>query len=518
MKLVALDVGEKRIGVATADSSVKIAVPHGTVMVDGNELAKIAEIMKLEDTKHLIVGLPRNAQGEETAQSRAVRDFVKKLQTYFVEQKLEKPLVKFQDESLTSVVAENRLTSKKTKKRHKGPDIDSEAAAIILQDFLVNFGKESTFVDDVKKKTKMKSGMKHKALKILMTLIGLILVAVVGAITWYAEMTKPVVSEIDCRGINPEYAERCVSLTFVVTEGESTNEIIDRLESTELIRSGFAFKIYMRLNHPGVVLRIGSYSLTNYMSIADILSELQKGSSAETFRIMFVPGETIADAKRRLAAAGFNDEEIKAGFAVDYSDHQLIADKPAGASLEGYIYGETYEFFATATVEDILRRTFDEMYSVVHENSLVTQYAERGLSLHDGITLASIIQREAPMNRPEDVRQVAQVFLLRLERNIALGSCAINEYQADLRGLPRNSALHEDVNVLGCPWSSRHCPGLPPTPISSPGKAALLAVANPKEGNYLFFITGDDGRMHYARTEREHQRNIDTYCKDRCFY
>jgi UPF0755 protein len=253
------------------------------------------------------------------------------------------------------------------------------------------------------------------------------------------------------------------------------------------------------------------------MSITDIVNKLKGGSVAETFRITFLPGGTVADAKKRLADAGFAVDKIEAGFVAQYN-HPVFEGKPDNGTLEGYIFGETYEFYTTATVEDVLKRTFDELYRVVQENDLVAKYTKEGLSLYEGITLASIIQREAPMDRHDDVRQVAQVFLLRLERNVPLGSCAINEYRADLLGIPRNSELHENLNILGCPWSSRHCTGLPPTPISSPGEVALLAVASPTEGDYLFFITDDDGNMRYARTATEHQRNIDNYCKVRCYY
>ena len=125
--LVSLDVGEKRIGVAVADTGVRIAVPFTTVLVDGNEIQSIAEIVLKEGAKTLVVGYPRNQQGEATAQTNYVEKFTEQLDI------LEIPIV-FQDESLTSVMAEQRL------KDHKRPytkaDIDAQAAAIILQDYL----------------------------------------------------------------------------------------------------------------------------------------------------------------------------------------------------------------------------------------------------------------------------------------------------------------------------------------------------------------------------------------------
>ncbi len=125
--IVCLDVGEKRIGVAVADSAVRIAVPFDTVDVDGDELASLAKIIIDQDAKVIVIGYPRNQSGEPTAQTHYVEDFAKTLQDIA-------PDIVFQDESLTSVLAEQRLAS------HNRPytksDIDAQAAAIILQDYL----------------------------------------------------------------------------------------------------------------------------------------------------------------------------------------------------------------------------------------------------------------------------------------------------------------------------------------------------------------------------------------------
>ena len=135
MKLLALDVGEKRIGVARADSTTRIAVPVGFVSVDGSEWQEIAKIARLNNTNFFVLGLPRSNEGNETAQSMYVRQFAKTLV-----EKLPGVKIRFQDESLTSVVAEERLKSRK--KRYEKGEIDAEAAAIILQDFLESFTVE----------------------------------------------------------------------------------------------------------------------------------------------------------------------------------------------------------------------------------------------------------------------------------------------------------------------------------------------------------------------------------------
>ncbi len=130
--LVSLDVGEKRIGVAVADTSVRIAVPFSTIEVDGNELAAINEILINENAEIVVVGYPRNQQGEATAQTDYVEKFAKQLED-------SGPKIVFQDESLTSVLAEQRLIDQK--KPYTKGDIDAQAASIILQDYLeANYG------------------------------------------------------------------------------------------------------------------------------------------------------------------------------------------------------------------------------------------------------------------------------------------------------------------------------------------------------------------------------------------
>lgn len=127
VNLLCLDVGEKRIGVAVGDSSVRIAVPFDTVSVDGSEIETIENLIKTEKTDVLVVGYPRNQAGEPTAQTKFVEDFTEKLSG-------KAPRIIFQDESLTSVIAEQRLIS--YKHPYSKADIDAQAAAIILQDFI----------------------------------------------------------------------------------------------------------------------------------------------------------------------------------------------------------------------------------------------------------------------------------------------------------------------------------------------------------------------------------------------
>jgi putative Holliday junction resolvase len=125
--IICLDVGEKRIGVAVGDMAVRIAVPFDTIEVDGSEIESIAELIANQAAEIVVVGYPRNQAGEVTAQTKYVEEFANRLSDVA-------PNIVFQDESLTSVIAEQRLVS--YKRPYTKGDIDAQAAAIILQDYL----------------------------------------------------------------------------------------------------------------------------------------------------------------------------------------------------------------------------------------------------------------------------------------------------------------------------------------------------------------------------------------------
>lgn len=125
--LIGLDVGERRIGVAVGDTGIRIAVPFDTIEVDGSEIERIAQIVVAEGADTMVVGYPRNQSGEPTAQTAFVEDFAHKLADITAR-------IVFQDESLTSVLAEEQLKS--YGRPYSKGDIDAKAAALILQDYL----------------------------------------------------------------------------------------------------------------------------------------------------------------------------------------------------------------------------------------------------------------------------------------------------------------------------------------------------------------------------------------------
>lgn len=334
-----------------------------------------------------------------------------------------------------------------------------------------------------------------KLLLICSSVILLVIVATaIAAASWYKANLAAVRD-------NPT----ATHVRVTIDEGMTPQLIANRLEEKEVIRSALAFRIYTKLHSNEDKLQAGSYSLSPGASTPDIVASLTSGK-VDTISITFLPGATVADDKKVLLKAGYSQNEIDTAFAKTYN-HPVFVDKPASADLEGYIYGETYDFPSSATVEQILTRTFEELYAVVKKDSLMTGFKAHGLTLYQGITLASIIQRE--VNTSTDMGQVAQVFLLRYKEGMSLGSDVTYQYAADKLGVPRTPTLDS-------PYNTRIVTGLPPGPISAPGASALNAVANPAAGDYVFFLSGDDDKTYFARTQAEHEKNIVDHCEMKC--
>ncbi len=513
MKLIALDVGTKRIGVAKADSSVRIAVPYAAVEVDGGEFKKIASLARAWDIHCFVLGLPRNSQGEETAQSRYVRKFARDLKQALPEAK-----ICFQDESLTSVEAEKRLKGRK--KGYKKGDIDSEAAAIILQDFLEQrTGAKAKTKATAARHHSVKAAKPHRLIITLAIILVLLGVAGAGGYLYYVQNTRAVFTDLDCSDPEDAESDACEDISFSVEEGATVGNVAVNLEQAGLIRNSLMFQIYYRLNQADTVIQTGEYQLNKTMTPGQILTRLAHGQS-QVFSLMLRPGETLRELRQTLRDSGYTDAEIDAGYSADYSGKDyswMFEGRPEGASLEGYLFGDTYEFYADDSVETILDRMLAEMAQNLKEHDLQAKFAEHGLNLYQGLTLASVVQKEA--NKADDQAMVAQVFYNRLRENMNLGSDVTVSYAWDLQNPDRDASEVSNAEKLelDSPYNTRKHPGLPYGPICNPGLQALNATANPSDAaaKYLFFLTGDDGVMYYSETEEGHRANM-VHCPELC--
>ncbi|MBR3323987.1 endolytic transglycosylase MltG [Candidatus Saccharibacteria bacterium] len=456
MKIIGLDVGTKRIGVARVDSSTKIAVPIGFLNVDGSEWQEIARIANIHSTNWFVLGLPRSNEGNETKQSVYVRQFAKKLV-----QKIPGARVRFQDESLTSVEAENRLKSRR--RAYEKGEIDAEAAAIILQDFIEGF-KESA-----------------------------------------APLPRKMVSQIPIQDT--------IENVKAVGRKEADKARMNAMKTKHKMKKWPILVIALVLIGAGVGGGIWWINREQARKEYEAYVAEIANKKAEVFQFTIRPGETIFDVKDSLINEGYSVAEVEEAFNADY-DFDFLKKRPAGATLEGYLYGETYEFYKSATVKEILTKFLAGMGQVISDNDLEARYAAHGLSLFEGITLASVVQKESPAG---EHARVAQVFLSRLAYGWKMGSDVTVKYALDVVD-PKRTTYTDNAAALtidSC-YNTRLYTGLPCGPISNPNLTSLLAVADPSDTSYLFFLTGDDGLMYYSYTESEHNQNAALHCQNLC--
>lgn len=343
--------------------------------------------------------------------------------------------------------------------------------------------------------------------------LGVMIVVVVAAV---------IAATMYYRALEPVSKTSLSTTRFVIAPNTPPSTIGAQLYDSGLIRSTTAFDIYIRVTRASGKFRAGTYNLSSAASTQEIVNHLITGKT-DTMRITFLPGAALrpnpttpenqrTDIESVLLRVGFQKTDIEAAFTKNYQ-HPLLAGRPASSDIEGYMYGETYDFPSDATLDQVFNKVFDTYYEAIQKTDVVASLAQHGLNLYQGIILASIIQREVSSTDAStpshDQQQVAQVFLLRLAKGMPLGSDVTAYYGAIKAG-------QSPTVAVDTPYNTRIHAGLPPGPIATPSIGALMAAAHPAPGDYLFFLSGDDDVTYYARTDEEHQANIRNHCQTKC--
>lgn len=293
---------------------------------------------------------------------------------------------------------------------------------------------------------------------------------------------------------------------ITVEQGSSVDTIANQLEGAGLIRSAWAFKLYVSSKQVRSDLQAGTYSLSPSQTVEQIVAQLTHGKIA-TDTITILPGQRVDQIKQTFINAGFSESAVTTALdPAQYAGNSALVDKPAGASLEGYIYPDTFEKDANTTPKDIVSQSLALMEKQLTPD-LRAAFAKQGISTYQAIVLASMVEQEA--SKTADRQQVAQVFLSRLHQDMTLGSDVTAFYGATLAGQPKSTSYDTPYNTL------LH-KGLPPTPISNVSASSLQAVAHPSSTDWLYFVAGDDGTVHFSKTYEEHQQLIEQYCHKLC--
>ncbi len=297
--------------------------------------------------------------------------------------------------------------------------------------------------------------------------------------------------------------------TFVVSKGDGTDVVADGLQKTGFIKNSLAFRIYVRLNN--ITIQAGSHTLSPSYSMGEIATKLSKADISER-DVKIADRSTLKEMKADWQKNyGFSETQINEAFSATYSNSVLDV-RPEGSSLEGYIFPDTYRIYSSDSPKTLINKSLTKLESIVKKHDLKTKFAARGMTLYQGITLASIIGEEVDTNA-NDQKTVAGVFYNRLNSGISLGSDVTFHY-AYAEGLC-------SVNTPACAsdYNTRTHSGLPPGPISNVTESALVAAAEPNQSDYYYFVAGDgadQGKTFFSRTYEEHKANIAAYCHTSC--
>ena len=327
-----------------------------------------------------------------------------------------------------------------------------------------------------------------------------------GLRTWYSHSLQPV-------------SHSTQIVYFTVESGENVSQIGKKLKQASLIKSTRAFETYVRSNNLFGFLQAGTYELNQSMSSQEIVSKLTKGEVAKNL-LTILPGKRLDEVKEAFIKQGYTVDQIERAFnPANYRDHPALASLPAGASLEGYLYPDSYQKLSDTPAEAIVRQSLDEMSEHLTPE-VISGFKAQGISTYEGIILASIVLKEYsnPTDEAEIMPKIAQVFLSRIRQGIALEADPTAIYGAVKDGvqLPSGTGRASTAIAHDSPYNTYQHPGLPPGSISNTNANALKAVANPATSTYLYFLTGDDCVTRFSHTLQEHEEATARYLKNGC--
>ena len=283
----------------------------------------------------------------------------------------------------------------------------------------------------------------------------------------------------------------------VIEKGQIGTEIADMLFERGLIRSTQGFKLWLYLSGTNDKLQTGHYQIPNKVTVHELISLLQEGH-VESIRVTIPEGYTVGDIaivleKNQIMKAKDFLAEAKTYVPYPY----MKGTKPATYPVEGFLFPSTYEIPVGATPRDVIQMMADEMNRYLTP-AVKKQIQAQHMSIHDFVTLASIVERESLFDA--DRPTIAGVFKKRLAHGIPLQSDATISY---VLGYAKENVTIGDTQ-LQSPYNTYVSKGLPPGPIANPGKKALDAVLHSENTDYLYFVADKEGHNHFSKSYEEH--------------
>ena len=288
---------------------------------------------------------------------------------------------------------------------------------------------------------------------------------------------------------------------LVIEKGQTGSEIADMLFERGLIRSTQGFKLWLYLSGTNDKLQTGHYQIPNKVTVRELISLLQEGH-VESIRVTIPEGYTVGDIaivleKNQIMKAKDFLAEAKTYVPYPY----MKGTKPATYPVEGFLFPSTYEIPVGATPREVIQMMADEMNRYLTP-AVKKQIQAQHMSIHDFVTLASIVERESLFDA--DRPTIAGVFKKRLAHGIPLQSDATISY---VLGYAKENVTIGDTQ-LQSPYNTYVSKGLPPGPIANPGKKSLDAVLHSENTDYLYFVADKEGHNHFSKTYEEHLAEV----------
>jgi UPF0755 protein len=290
---------------------------------------------------------------------------------------------------------------------------------------------------------------------------------------------------------------------FAVIPGEKIADLAARLESAGLIAGNkrTALVLAARLTGKSRHLQVGRYQLSPSQPPWEILEWIEKGK-VYTFRVTIPEGFTLQQIGELLEAQGIGKAAEFIELATAQADSFKTRFPRPGSSLEGYLFPDTYEIDGRQGMRDIIDKMLHRFDEVVWQGLLGGKPRSAGLSLHQVLTLASLVEGEA--RKADERALIAGVLMNRLQNSMLLQCDATVQYALG----KRHARLTYDDLKVDSRYNTYKYSGLPPGPIDNPGKASIVAALAPQQSPFLFYVARGDGSHVFSRTFTEHQAAI----------
>lgn len=300
----------------------------------------------------------------------------------------------------------------------------------------------------------------------------------------------------------PNYYTANPPVTFDIKKGESFSSVVDRLYNQGIIPSKNNFKIAGFIYGAERKIRAARFHISNGLSYLDLLDLFISGKCDFQRTLTIRPGQTIKWLAHRLQKYVYIDstEFVSLANNKDFADSLGLNQK----SFEGYLFATDYEIYERSTAKEAIK-IFYNGFKEFYNDSLKARTNELGFNIHEIITLASIIKGET--HKEDEMPRISGVYHNRLRIGMKLQADPTIQYVLP-GGWKR--LTFKDLE-LDSPYNTYKYFGLPPGPINSPGKTAILAALYPEKNNYLYFVADGIGGHLFGKTLTEHNNNVKKY-------